>query len=81
MVPGFAALLGIVALLCAQPSAAQDNNVTYSFNIGFTKCYSCGLGTFVGGEGSGTCQACGTGYYQDSNGSSTCKECPTGAIF
>jgi hypothetical protein len=74
-------IVGLVAicLCCAQSANAQQGNLTYSFNIGYTQCFSCKLGTFVDAEGSGTCQACGTGYFQDSNGSSICKECPAGA--
>ena len=53
----------------------------YNFQIGYTQCYSCQAGTFIGTEGSGECIACQPGYYQDSNGSSVCSECPEGLIL
>lgn len=54
------------------------NSTSYSFPIGYTQCYSCDAGTFIGSEGSGQCQACQAGYFQSSPGSSACDECPMG---
>ena len=64
-----------VLLLMPMTSHAQ-----YTFPVGYTQCYSCQAGTFVGAEGSGQCVACSPGFYQDSNGSSACNECPEGCL-
>lgn len=69
--------LAFLMLATVQTSHAQSN-IVYNFPIGFTTCYSCSLGTYVGTEGAGTCQACQPGFYQDQGGSSLCKECPAG---
>ena len=72
-------LLLIAALVIVSPTPARTQ--TYNFQIGYTQCYACGAGTYVGAEGSGQCLACEKGYYQDANGSSACAECPEGILF
>ena len=76
--PAFQLLVALVAaeLFLQLPTA----HAQYNFPIGYTQCYSCQAGTFIGAEGSGECLACGPGFYQDSNGSSACNECPEGAM-
>ena len=69
-----ALVVGSLSQQMPQLASAQP----YNFQIGYTQCYSCQAGTYIGAEGSGDCIACEPGYYQDSNGSSVCSECPEG---